>query len=330
MKINHNAPSNFAFPSTTRGNIPQQPLFIASVRHVDGNKRFINIPRPDYNISSQKVRVSAPVFPAPDYDTSTARGGASALVYPAPDYETSSPRGRASALVYPEPDYDTSSPRGGASALVYPEPDYDTSTARGSEPAPVYPEPDYKTSSKKVKFVDNLDLKSDVALDVGKKIGFGGCADVYENKSNPDEVLKLFKVKMSKEEVEHEVDCFCKCYGEGSASIIISNNEMLGIRMKKINGTPLANIDALPGKAKNKIESMIEDLESKGIFHCDLTETNILYNSDENKFYCIDITSCSVDLNGSNNSKSLLDAYWGWGRNYIIGYVNDIINFNVQ
>ena len=127
---------------------------------------------------------------------------------------------------------------------------------------PFIPKPDYDTPPEKVRLSEHLSPKPDLTLHLGKKIGRGGKGDVYENKFNPREVIKLFKESPSQKDVEHEVNCFCKCHGEGSASTIVSNGIVIGIKMRKIKGTPLNRLPSIPNKAKFKFESMIEEMIS--------------------------------------------------------------------
>ncbi|WP_182036385.1 OspG family effector kinase [Vibrio diabolicus] len=194
------------------------------------------------------------------------------------------------------------------------------------------PKPDYDRPVKNVRFSDHVEVRYIPKIDrntdfsLGEKIGYGGAANVYVNKLNPKEVIKIFNDKVPYKEVKHEVDCFCKCHGQGSASIIMSDNLPIGIAMKKIIGIPLNAMKYIPEKAKGKFEAMIEDMEVKGILHGDLTETNVLYNEKENEF--VDITSYSKEYNMLKNSseKFKLLEYYALSRIYIINYVNSKIH----
>ncbi|MDN4715539.1 hypothetical protein QYZ43_21045 [Vibrio parahaemolyticus] len=101
------------------------------------------------------------------------------------------------------------------------------------------PKPDYGRPVKNVRFSDHVEVRyipktdRDTGFSLGEKIGSGGAANVYVNKLNPKEVIKIFNDKVPYKEVKHEVDCFCKCHGQGSASIIMSDNLPIGIAMKK-------------------------------------------------------------------------------------------------
>ncbi|WP_459171181.1 OspG family effector kinase, partial [Vibrio parahaemolyticus] len=196
------------------------------------------------------------------------------------------------------------------------------------------PKPDYGRPVKNVRFSDHVEVRyipktdRDTGFSLGEKIGSGGAANVYVNKLNPKEVIKIFNDKVPYKEVKHEVDCFCKCHGQGSASIIMSDNLPIGIAMKKIIGIPLNAMKYIPEKAKGKFEAMIEDMEVKGILHGDLTETNVLYNEKENEFEFVDITSYSKEYNMLKNSSEkfkLLESY-ALSRIYIINYVNSKIH----
>ncbi|WP_146009366.1 OspG family effector kinase [Vibrio parahaemolyticus] len=196
------------------------------------------------------------------------------------------------------------------------------------------PKPDYDRPVKNVRFSDHVEVRyipktdRDTGFSLGEKIGSGGAANVYVNKLNPKEVIKIFNDEVPYKEVKHEVDCFCKCHGQGSASIIMSDNLPIGIAMKKIIGIPLNAMKYIPEKAKGKFEAMIEDMEVKGILHGDLTETNVLYNEKENEFKFVDITSYSKEydmLKNSSDKFKLLESY-ALSRIYIINYVNSKIH----
>ncbi len=196
------------------------------------------------------------------------------------------------------------------------------------------PKPDYDRPVKNVRFSDHVEVRyipktdRDTGFSLGEKIGSGGAANVYVNKLNPKEVIKIFNDEVPYKEVKHEVDCFCKCHGQGSASIIISDNLPIGIAMKKIIGIPLNAMKYIPEKAKGKFEAMIEDMEVRGILHGDLTETNVLYNEKENEFKFVDITSYSKEYDMLKNSSErfkLLESY-ALSRIYIINYVNSKIH----
>ncbi len=196
------------------------------------------------------------------------------------------------------------------------------------------PKPDYDRPVKNVRFSDHVEVRyipktdRDTGFSLGEKIGSGGAANVYVNKLNPKEVIKIFNDEVPYKEVKHEVDCFCKCHGQGSASIIMSDNLPIGIAMKKIIGIPLNAMKYIPEKAKGKFEAMIEDMEVRGILHGDLTETNVLYNEKENEFKFVDITSYSKEydmLKNSSEKFKLLESY-ALSRIYIINYVNSKIH----
>ncbi|HGU0976031.1 TPA: type III secretion system effector kinase NleH, partial [Escherichia coli] len=114
---------------------------------------------------------------------------------------------------------------------------------------------------------------------LGNVIGKGGNAVVYEDAEDATKVLKMFTTSQSHEEVTNEVRCFNKYYGAGSAEKIYGDNDdVLGIRMNKINGESLFNISSLPVQAEHAIYDMFDRLEQKGILFIDTTETNVLYD----------------------------------------------------
>ncbi len=97
------------------------------------------------------------------------------------------------------------------------------------------------------------------------------------------------------------------------------NDNIIGIRMDKINGESLLNISSLPEQAEYAIYSLFDRLEEKGILFVDITETNILYDRARNEFNPIDISSYNIsDLSWSENQ--IMQSYHG-GKQDLISMV---------
>ena len=153
---------------------------------------------------------------------------------------------------------------------------------------------------------------------LGNVIGKGGNAVVYEDAEDATKVLKMFTTSQSHEEVTNEVRCFNKYYGAGSAEKIYGDNDdVLGIRMNKINGESLFNISSLPVQAA--IYDMFDRLEQKGILFIDTTETNVLYDRARNEFNPIDISSYNVSDRSWSESQ-IMQSYHG-GKQDLISVV---------
>ncbi|HHC4763264.1 TPA: type III secretion system effector kinase NleH [Escherichia albertii] len=155
---------------------------------------------------------------------------------------------------------------------------------------------------------------------LGNVIGKGGNAVVYEDAEDATKVLKMFTTSQSHEEVTNEVRCFNKYYGAGSAEKIYGDNDdVLGIRMNKINGESLFNISSLPAQAEHAIYDMFDRLEQKGILFVDTTETNVLYDRAKNEFNPIDISSYNVS-DPSWSESQIMQSYHG-GKQDLISVV---------
>ncbi|MFV9997760.1 MAG: hypothetical protein AB8W37_08810 [Arsenophonus endosymbiont of Dermacentor nuttalli] len=58
--------------------------------------------------------------------------------------------------------------------------------------------------------------------------------------------------------------------------------------MKKIAGKPLIQVESLPANAIEKFEPMLAAIAEKSIFHSDLQQNNILWDSYEGTFNPVD------------------------------------------
>lgn len=62
----------------------------------------------------------------------------------------------------------------------------------------------------------------------------------------------------------------------------------LFVRMQKIAGKPLSQVDSFPADAIKNFNHMLIELTRKNIFHSDLHKDNILWDSETGKFNPID------------------------------------------
>ncbi len=317
-------------------------LRIKRIKNVVG-RNLIFIPRPDYDRPVENVKFSDHVEVGYIPKTDRDKGG-----YSGEKIDHGGNVADRNLIFIPKPDYDRPVKNVRFSDHVevryIPRIDRNTDFSLGEKIGHggnvadrnliFIPKPDYDRPVKNVRFSDHVEVRyipktdRDTGFSLGEKIGSGGAANVYVNKLNPKEVIKIFNDEVPYKEVKHEVDCFCKCHGQGSASIIMSDNLPIGIAMKKIIGIPLNAMKYIPEKAKGKFEAMIEDMEVRGILHGDLTETNVLYNEKENEFKFVDITSYSKEydmLKNSSEKFKLLESY-ALSRIYIINYVNSKIH----
>lgn len=151
----------------------------------------------------------------------------------------------------------------------------------------------------------------------GNVIGKGGNAVVYEDMDDTTKVLKMFTTSQNPEEVTNEVSCFNQYYGSGSAEKIYdANGDIIGIRMNKINGESLFNIQSLPTQAEQAIYDMFDRLEQKRILFVDTTETNVLYDRVRNEFNPIDISSYNIS-DVSWREGQIMQSYHGGKQDLI-------------
>ncbi|HHL2562130.1 TPA: hypothetical protein ACQ31I_004071 [Yersinia enterocolitica] len=160
-------------------------------------------------------------------------------------------------------------------------------------------------------------------IKLGEKIGNGLSGEVYIDNNNPGFVLK--KLGTPDEEFITEVymksvEFFNRCYGDGAAELIKSD-EQYYIRMYKAPGKPLTeiNMKIYPLDAKERFLRMMDDLAHNNIVHSDLNFNNVLYDVETNTFYPIDFDYC---YDGYYSIRDQSDSSQSWG---VRGYVEMIL-----
>lgn len=101
----------------------------------------------------------------------------------------------------------------------------------------------------------------------------------YQNDSDNENNIKS---------IEKSIAFFCRYYGENTAKIYHDDKQNLFVRMKKIAGKPLSQVDSFPTDSITRFNQMLIELEKKNIFHSDLQQNNILWDSVKGKFNPID------------------------------------------
>lgn len=150
----------------------------------------------------------------------------------------------------------------------------------------------YKIAAIETKVIDQEGIVHTLSYFANHPIHSGVDGEVFQDKDE-NYVLKKYHETYNYLDdselsaIEKSIAFFCHYYGEDCAKIYY-NEENLFVRMKKIAGIPLSKVDSLPTDAIEKFESMLAKLAEKNIFHSDLQQDNILWNSYENKFNPID------------------------------------------
>lgn len=168
--------------------------------------------------------------------------------------------------------------------------------------------------------IENKNMK------LGKLIASGTEGKVYQDANNKHFYIKKPYINDSyiESKMREQVNCFNKYYGEGSAAFI-ENEGIFYIRMYKVPGIPISNIDdkIFPASAQERFQHMICDLGDRGIMHVDLNFKNILYDKKTNTFYPIDFSNGHETYHsGSKNIKNLINSVsemmYNWALKYII------------
>ena len=166
--------------------------------------------------------------------------------------------------------------------------------------------------------VDNLTshpIKVVKEIHLGCLLAEGAEGIVYQD-SDPEWVIKIIKdaadyASNTDDDVEisdslanelHIRDCldyalfqaalFRRYYGDDAAEVLLCEN-LVGLRMLKIPGTPLSRlaVEDLPANAWQLFIDMIGRLHDLGIWHGDLHEDNIFYDKHTRLFYPIDFSN---------------------------------------
>lgn len=149
----------------------------------------------------------------------------------------------------------------------------------------------------------------------GNFLGQGAFGSVYEDKTDPSRIIKVFhddplfsSIESMVRDATKEVDGFNSYYGEGAAEILVEDNTVI-LREIKVPGESLAKlIDGkveLPSNLVDEYFNMIDRLYTAGIMHDDLDVHNIHYDIESGVMYPVDITNESDKyFNASNEYKA--------------------------
>ncbi|MBT2375456.1 OspG family effector kinase, partial [Pseudomonas fluorescens] len=138
-----------------------------------------------------------------------------------------------------------------------------------------------------------------VLSDLGKEIGRGGEAIVYESHDGKS-VYKAFdgnNATKIPQFVTDETGWLNKYYGEHFAQVIFENGKSY-IKMPKLDGKPLSDFGprSLPSNVTGLLKRVLEGMEKLGMHHQDLQLKNFIYSEQHQKVYPIDIQSLPEDI----------------------------------
>lgn len=160
-------------------------------------------------------------------------------------------------------------------------------------------------------------------LRFGDKIGEGFGGVVYQDIDDPCKVIKQIKIDKSSdtEEATKEYELFKEYYGNDSASIMYEGGYCY-IHMVKLPGETIDKIESFPDSAEEFFLTMINEMESKGIYHADLKPDNILYCAKENRFYPIDFSDTShLRLTATGEEHKAIEKNYQYRINTILNII---------
>jgi Ca2+-binding RTX toxin-like protein len=145
---------------------------------------------------------------------------------------------------------------------------------------------------------------------LGNQVGNGVYGKVYVDKQDPDFVIKKFNYndQTTRNDVNNEAENFAKYYGNDSVEII-DTMKAIYLRMRKIPGIPMREVESFPPGALEAFHAMMMRLEKAGITHADMHAGNFMYSAELNEFFPIDLggggfTEAELQAMTESNAKS--------------------------
>lgn len=136
--------------------------------------------------------------------------------------------------------------------------------------------------------------------------------DVYQD-DDENYVVKKYHEKYNNldedeiESIKKSTSFFCNYYGENTSKIYYDDDNNLYIKMKKITGQPLSDVNSFTENAIEKFNIMLTDIADKNIYHSDLHKNNILWDSAEKKFNPIDFGDDPNDYSSILDKEDILE-----------------------
>lgn len=134
--------------------------------------------------------------------------------------------------------------------------------------------------------------QTDAPPALGDIIGEGYFGTVYADPHNAGKVIKTPNPLHGNvwPDAQEECELFNRYYGDNTAELI-QHGRKYYLRMDRLPGEQLNNIDHFPQGAENFFFDTVREMENKGIFHSDLKPDNVLYCAERNRFYPIDFSN---------------------------------------
>ncbi|MBS3049715.1 protein kinase [Enterobacter mori] len=149
---------------------------------------------------------------------------------------------------------------------------------------------------------------------LGKLIGEGSTAEVFEDVNDSSSLYKKYVLIGNQyneilEMARQEADLFNAFYGD-EASIVIRYGGDVYLRMLRVPGTPLSEIDTvdIPDNLESLYLQLICKLNELGVIHYDLNTGNMLYDKESESLFPIDFRDIYTEYySATKNDKEIID-----------------------
>ncbi|CNF30542.1 MULTISPECIES: protein kinase [Yersinia] len=149
---------------------------------------------------------------------------------------------------------------------------------------------------------------------LGKLIGEGSTAEVFEDVNDSSALYKKYDLVGDQynevlEMARQESDLFNAFYGD-EASVVIRHGGDVYLRMLRVPGTPLNEIDTadIPDNLESLYLRLICKLNELGVIHYDLNTGNMLYDKESESLFPIDFRDIYTEYYAATkNDKEIID-----------------------
>lgn len=149
---------------------------------------------------------------------------------------------------------------------------------------------------------------------LGKLIGEGSTAEVFEDVNDSSTLYKKYDLVGDQynevlEMARQESDLFNAFYGD-EASVVIRHGGDVYLRMLRVPGTPLNEIDTadIPDNLESLYLRLICKLNELGVIHYDLNTGNMLYDKESESLFPIDFRDIYTEYYAATkNDKEIID-----------------------
>ncbi|WP_025871600.1 OspG family effector kinase [Methylobacillus glycogenes] len=140
------------------------------------------------------------------------------------------------------------------------------------------------------KILPRFDIDNEIKNQLGDEIGRGAYGVVYQDKTDPDFVIKKFIGKDPSVDyiAQDEAERFAKYYGDDSVEII-KTKDAVYLKMYKVPGLPMRAIKSYPEGASDAFHRMMMKMENANIPHVDLHAGNFMFSEQLGEFFPIDL-----------------------------------------